>query len=323
MPGATPAKPAAVEGVVNSLSMTYIRHYMDAGMAYAYPIRAVAKLTGITIDTLRAWERRYQAVVPERGERGRVYRIAHVTRLKRLDTLVRQGHAIGSIAQLSDRHLTKMIARADAHAAPTPGRATVDLKSLIEAVHAFDLPSIDADLNRFATLLPPPDFIRQVALPLLRELGDRWQAGALRPAHEHLISSVVRTVLGGLLRTTLRGSVERTIVFATPAGEHHELGVLAAAVLAAEAGYHAIYLGPDLPAQDIATVAKTSGASAIVVGATLAKPAKQVARLARLAPKTVLLVGGPRAAAAVHGAPRAHHVADLDAFGLQLRQLIR
>ena len=294
--------------------------------APAYPIRAVARLTGISIDTLRAWERRYQAVVPERGERGRVYRIAHVTRLQRLDALVRRGHAIGSIAQLSNRQLTQMIARADAHTtspSPTLALATVDLTRLIDAVHAFDLPSIDADLNRFATLLPPADFIRQVALPLLRELGTRWQAGVLRPSHEHLISSIVRTVLGGLLRTASRGSVGNTIVFATTAGERHELGVLAAAVLAAEAGFDAIYLGPDLPAEDIATAATAFSAAAIVVGATIAVPARPIARLAKLAPKIVLLVGGPHAAAAVHGAPRAQHVADLDIFEAKLRQSVR
>ena len=291
-------------------------------MPSLYPIRAVARLTGISIDTLRAWERRYQAVVPERGGRGRVYRDAHVTRLRRLDALVRGGYAIGSIAQLNDRALARLIARASAHAT-APSRLAVDLTSLLDAVNAFDLSALDAQLNRFATLLPPPDFIRQVALPLLAEVGERWQSGRLRPSHEHLISSMVRTVLGGLLRTAPRGSVGRTIVFATPEGEHHELGVLAAAVLAAECGFNVIYLGPDLPVEDVAAVAKTSGASAIVVGATIGTPAKQIARLARSAPKTMLLVGGPRAAAAVRGVARAHHVADFDAFQAQLRQLIR
>ena len=293
--------------------------------ASLYPIRAVARLTGISIDTLRAWERRYQAVVPERGERGRLYRTSQVTRLKRLDALVQRGHAIGSVARLSDRQLTQMIARAEAHAASpsqTVAPATVDLTRLLEAVHAFDLPSIDADLNRFATLIAPPDFIRQVALPLLRELGERWQSGTLRPSHEHLISSIVRTVLGGLLRTAHRRTDERTIVFATPAGEQHELGVLAAAVLAADAGLNAVYLGPDLPAEDIAAVATTSGASAIVVGTTFAKSAPQIARLARLAARTSLLVGGPQALAAVRGTPRAQHVADLDIFETQLHRLI-
>lgn len=288
-----------------------------------YPIRAVAALTGISIDTLRAWERRYQAVVPERGERGRAYRSAHVARLKRLDALVRRGHAIGSIARLSDRHLTQLLARPDAPAAPAPDPAAADLSRLFDAVQAFDLPAIDADLNRFATLLPPADFISRVALPLLRELGSRWQSGSLRPAHEHLISASVRTVLGGLLRTAPRGAAGRTIVFATPAGEPHELGVLAAAVLAAGAGFHVIYLGPDLPAEDIAAAAKTAGAGAIVIGATLAAPAKQAARLARLAPKAILIVGGPHATAAVQAAPRARQVADLNAFDAELRRLTK
>ena len=64
-----------------------------------YPIRAVARLTGLPLDTLRAWERRYEAVVPERGPRGRQYTEAQVERLRLLKEAVDQGHAIGTVAR--------------------------------------------------------------------------------------------------------------------------------------------------------------------------------------------------------------------------------
>src|SRR3954451_2185665 len=70
-----------------------------------YPIRAVSRMTGLSLDTLRAWERRYEAVVPARNDRGRVYSEADVARLKRLDELVKHGHAIGTTAASSDAEL--------------------------------------------------------------------------------------------------------------------------------------------------------------------------------------------------------------------------
>jgi DNA-binding transcriptional MerR regulator len=67
-------------------------------MQTSYPIRAVAKITGLSLDTLRAWERRYKAVVPGRSDRGRQYGAAHIERLLLLNQLVQKGHAIGGIA---------------------------------------------------------------------------------------------------------------------------------------------------------------------------------------------------------------------------------
>src|SRR6187455_2737677 len=121
---------------------------MPAGFTAHYPIRAVAKMTGLSVDTLRAWERRYDAVVPRRDGRGRVYTDAHVQRLRQLATLVEQGHAIGRIAGLSDASLTKL----RQHLAPPParGRKTVGLAPLLDALKRYELATIDSLLNRHA-----------------------------------------------------------------------------------------------------------------------------------------------------------------------------
>jgi MerR family transcriptional regulator, light-induced transcriptional regulator len=276
----------------------------------AYPIRVVSRLTGISIDTLRAWERRYGAVVPERGARGRIYRDAHVARLKRLDALVRRGHPIGTIARLEDGELARLV---EEQSPPPPGAA--DLSELLAALDRFDLRALDAALNRFATLLPPRELIARAVLPLLRELGVRWDQGTLTPAQEHMVSALVRTVLGSLLRTAPPGS-EPAIVFATPQGERHELGLLAGAVLTAQSGFRVIYLGSDLPADEIAAVATRAGAAAIVMGLTVGG-ADQIARLSSLAGEAVLFVGG-RTAAVPRGPSRLHLVGDVLDLPLEL-----
>lgn len=263
-----------------------------------YPIRAVAQMTGISIDTLRAWERRYEAVAPSRSERGRLYSDADVTRLQTLGELVKRGHAIGTIAGLDDKALTRLLdgaaARTQAHGAPP---LAADLVTLNQALDRYDLDAIESTLNRHAVVLPPRDLVFAVMIPLLREVGARWESGRLRPAQEHLVSAIIRSVLGGLLRASTRPHASPRIVFATPSGERHELGLLCAALLAASAGYGVVYLGQDLPAGDIAHAAATSGARAVVISLTTpgAVTRGELRKLADLPPGIELWAGGPAA----------------------------
>ena len=83
-----------------------------------FPIRAVSRLTGIGIDTLRAWERRYRAVTPVRDDRGRMYTDADVARLRLLSGAVEQGHSIGRLAGLSNDELRDLCGAAGAVALP-------------------------------------------------------------------------------------------------------------------------------------------------------------------------------------------------------------
>jgi DNA-binding transcriptional MerR regulator len=262
-----------------------------------YPIRAVSKMTGLSVDTLRAWERRYEAVVPTRNDRGRVYSEAQVARLKRLDELVKQGHAIGTIARATDAELEEMLRGADAHAARPEPPPVANLEALTSALDRYDLEAVETTLNRYAVLLPPRELVFSVVLPLLQQVGERWEAGRLRPSHEHLVSAIIRSVLGGLLRAIARPTGSPRVVFATPSGDRHELGLLCAALLTATAGYGVLYLGADLPASDIFHVAESAGARIIVLSLTVpeAVPPSEIAALAALAPACEVWVGGPAA----------------------------
>ena len=261
-----------------------------------YPIRAVARLTGLSPDTLRAWERRYTAVAPRRGERGRLYTDAEVKRLGRLAALVDSGHAIGDIARQSDEALARLSARVGRDSR-TAAPAQIDLEMLLRAVRQLDLRVIDSVLNHYAVLLPAEQLVFAVVLPVLREVGARWESSGVRPAHEHLVSAVVRSVLGGMLRTAPRPAHGPALVLATVSGERHELGLLSAAVLAARAGWEVFYLGPDLPAADIVHAAARLDATAVLVSATATDGnAADLLVLKRLAPAVSLWAGGPRAA---------------------------
>lgn len=282
-----------------------------------YPIRAVARMTGISIDTLRAWERRYEAVVPGRSDRGRLYTDADVARLKRLGELVRHGHAIGTIAGMPDAALATLLAREMAHGAgPPTAPAIADVAALVSALTAYDLEALESGLNRYAAVLPPRELVFSVILPLLQDVGRRWEAGELRPAQEHLVSSIVRSVLGGLLRASNRPHGRPKVVFATPQGERHELGLLCAALLVATAGHGVIYLGADLPAADIAHATAMARAPIVLLSLTTpgAVSRNEVANLVKALPDAEIWVGGPEWARLQTAAPgRIRHVEDLAA----------
>ncbi|MCC7043692.1 MAG: MerR family transcriptional regulator [Acidobacteria bacterium] len=291
----------------------------------------MARLTGLTVDTLRAWERRYQAVRPTRDGRGRTYSEADIARLKALGDLVRRGHAIGSVAGLDDERLRRLLerSRAASGAGQAPQVTLANLGTITTALDAYDLDEVERALNTFAVLLPPRDLVFRVVLPLLREVGDRWERGTLRPSQEHLISAIVRSVLGGLLRAATRpnGQTRPHAVFATPAGERHELGLLSAAVLAASAGISLVYLGADLPASDIGHAAATTDARVVVLALTTSgglAPAERRA-LADLARERAVWAGGAAAAGSLArpGNGRIRTIPDLESFVAALQDHVR
>jgi DNA-binding transcriptional MerR regulator/methylmalonyl-CoA mutase cobalamin-binding subunit len=294
-----------------------------------YPINVAARLTGVGIDTLRAWERRHHAVTPTRDARGRMYTAADLERIRLLREAVANGHPIGRIARLDDPAL-----RGLADAAPPTVEKTADaedwpiaVQAIVDALARFDLPALDALLRRAAALSRPPVLLGEVIVPALRAAGEEWRAGRLGMAHERLLSSLIRDVLGSLMRLHARSEVADRLIFATPAGERHEFGALGAALMAASGGLGAVYLGPDLPAADLVDVAAAIDADVVALGVTGSdgsRPslAREVATIARSLSRDVeLWLGGAAATdlAAVH--PRAHVIRDYRMLGRELERL--
>lgn len=269
--------------------------------AVTYPIRAVSLMTGVSIDTLRAWERRYNAVTPVRDDRGRTYTDADVRRIKRLRDAVAAGHAIGRIAAMSDEQLAQLSVASAPEMAPAASRSTapsvVDTTAIIAALERFDAATVETELARAAALLRPPELLRDVLVPVLAEVGERWHNGRGRIAHEHMLSASVRNVLGSLLRVHQKAGTPDHLLFATPAGERHEFGTLGAAMMAASGGLGTVYLGPDLPADDIVAVTTMLPIEVVALGLSdvgdTERVDKEVAQIAkRLEAHVELWLGG-------------------------------
>lgn len=217
-----------------------------------YSIKAAAQLADLSVDTLRAWERRYSAVEPRRSGTGRrLYTEAEVERLSLLKHATDLGHPISMVAPLDNPELEALIERArPADNGASRGAETVD--RLIALVMANDFLRFERVLGQAAVALPPRELIDEVFFPLLQRVGDRWYAGELTIAQEHAVSCNLRNLIGAMIRIFPRREGSRSIVFATLPGERHEFGILLLSLLAASEGVACHYLGPDLPVEEIA-----------------------------------------------------------------------
>lgn len=305
----------------------------------SHGIRVVSRRTGLNADTIRAWERRYSAVTPGRSDGGRrLYSDAEIERLLLLRRATDAGRRISDVAELSDAALRELVTsdqeaeRRARHllAAPQPAESpAAPVDAAMEAVARLDGRGLEDVLVHASRDLPVPAVLEKLLVPLLHRVGDDWRAGRLRVAHEHLTTAVVRSFLGGLRQGRQAGSDAPALVTGTPCGQPHELGALAVAVMAELEGWRAIYLGPNLPAADIAHAATTSGAR--VVALSLVPPADPVRlepelrTLRRLLPAEVRIVVGGSGAPALGGVLDeigATHLAGLGAFRDELTRVL-
>jgi DNA-binding transcriptional MerR regulator/methylmalonyl-CoA mutase cobalamin-binding subunit len=237
-----------------------------------HPIQVVARRTGLTLDLLRAWEKRYGVVEPARSEGGRrLYSDDDVERLRLLRRASEAGRRISRISQLSVDELAAMVEEdsreevAEQTAARTDLSAGIFLKASLSAVERLDPRELEATLKRALVTLSGPVLIDGVLAPLLEQIGEQWCHGLLSPANEHLASAIVVRILGDVISAAEPTGTAPNLVVATPAGQVHEFGALFVAATAAADGWRVTYLGRDLPGGDIAATANATGAEAVAL----------------------------------------------------------
>ncbi|WP_024298071.1 MerR family transcriptional regulator [Methylomicrobium lacus] len=276
-----------------------------------YLISTVSKRSGVKAELVRAWERRYQAVAPTRTAGGhRVYTDQDIARLKLLNQATRDGHSISRIARYSLDELRKLLHTEEA---ATPAKRPLllagnDIKSLAEAyiqkcyaeVTAFDARTLESLFENAIVELGIQNFIEDLLDPLLTLIGERWKTGELRPVHEHMASSIIRSLTYILRNNTPCSPTAPRMVVTTPLGQLHELGALLAAIIAELKGWQVTYLGPNLPAEEIAAAVKFTDAAAVTISISFSSDdhvvQKELRRLRKLLGYEIALIVGGRAA---------------------------
>jgi DNA-binding transcriptional MerR regulator/methylmalonyl-CoA mutase cobalamin-binding subunit len=262
----------------------------------SYRIKTLAKLTGISRNTITAWERRYGLLEPEHDASGyRVYTDADVDRLRRVKALLDEGYQIGEVVSMLQGAAVPPPAPT-----PTPGPTGLDevRAALRDRLMAFDRTGTD-EVHARLLEVSFRQRIDEVYMPLLRETGDAWVAGNASIAQEHFISAWVREQLVTMLKSLEQGPRSGPLVVcAGYPGEVHELGLLAVAVHMALRGHRLLYLGANLPADELVAMAKDRPAEIICQSVIYQRDPEELLAYAedlrrRIDERVLIIFGGP------------------------------
>ena len=255
-----------------------------------YPIRTVSDMTGVNPVTLRAWERRYNLIKPQRTAKGhRLYAAKDVERIQRVVELLNQGISIGQVSPLLEHD------RAAKPAGEQADAWKVYIDRMLGAIERFDEMALDAIYNDALSLYPVDLVSSRLSSPLLQILGERWEQRAAGIAEEHFFSVYLRNKLGTRIHhLNGRNSGPMLMVPCLP-GEHHEMGMLFFALGAVDHGYRVLVLGADMPLEQIPEVLTRRLCSAVVLSGSASSSGQlltsQLTSLLK-AVKVPVLVGG-------------------------------
>ena len=230
-----------------------------------YPIRTIAELTGIPSTTLRAWERRYGLLKPARTPKGhRLYSSEDIELIRKISSLLKNNHTISeAIRMVKNPDQLSLIT-------PTPGEDHWNgfQQQLLNAIEVFNDQNLDKVYNDALAIYPIDMVTEQVIIPVMKILGERWKEREAGIAEEHFFSAFLRNKLGARFHHETHRSRGRQILVACLPGEQHELGILLYCIAAIGRGYRILYLGTDMPVDQIPPVVERTEVSAVLLSAS-------------------------------------------------------
>jgi DNA-binding transcriptional MerR regulator/methylmalonyl-CoA mutase cobalamin-binding subunit len=275
-------------------------------------IKTVSRRTGLTSHVIRAWERRSQAIEPERSQgRHRKYTERDVERLNLLTQAVRTGKLISRVAKMSNEELRSILENAipdtqkGLHSeAPPESGALIEAAwhQTLDAIRSLDAHRFDSALQGALISLGDQGVLRRLIAPMARTVGALWNTGRMTAAQEHFFTASARAFIWNITRQyTVDDSAPR-IVVGTPSGQLHELGAVIAAAAAANAGWKVAFIGPNLPAFELAGAVQTVNANVLLLSLVYPeddpKLPQELKSLKRLLPPHVSVIIGGRASSA-------------------------
>ncbi len=307
-----------------------------------HPLRVAVSRSGLQPYVIRAWADRYRAIEARdlNGEE-RLFSDQDIEKLSLLRRATEAGMSISKVATLGTEELSRLVADAEKSANEVPalapasegrqkaiGDANTAVRSCLDAVQRLDSLAVHSLLERASEELGEQAVLIEVLAPLLHEIGRLWEKGRLRPVHEHMASAALRFFLGARIAQKEIGPKAPEVVVATPAGQRLEIGALLAAALAAGEGWRVTYLGPDLPAEEIAMASRQREARALALSLQFPKEdalvAEEILKIRQLAGPEVVILAGGLAAASYEAEWRqigAHRLEDLRALPAMLESM--
>ena len=282
-------------------------------------IGELARRTGASPELLRAWERRYRLLRPTRSPGGfRLYTTADEARIHRMQDHLARGLAAAQAARLAiDTEATDQDPGTPQAAVPPPAAAASlpplqqAAGELAAALDRFQDEQAHAVLDRLLAAYQVETILRELLLPYLHDLGERWARGEVSVAQEHFAANLLRGRLLGLARGWGQGHGPVAVLACLP-GEQHELGLLAFGITLQRRGWRILYLGPDTPIATIHHATDSIAPDLVVLTGTIPQPfATHADAIADLARHTPIAVAGAGATTEL-AAHTAAHLLDTD-----------
>lgn len=276
-------------------------------------IGAVSVATGIPVNTLRTWERRYGWPEPDRSEgHQRLYASETVEQLKLVARAIAAGHRPAQIVGASTEALEQLLGEPRPRPQPSPENTD----PWMTAVRNLDGERLQHGFHHALASIGLLPFLEERAAPFLGRVGEAWVRGDIQTFHEHFASEQLRDFLASGWRPLAERARGPMVVCATLPGEAHALGLhMAASVLALE-GCRIVFVGPDTPLPDLREAALQSRARAVFVSVS-ASADRIAARdalldLRQLLPAAVdIVVGGAGAPEGIVGVRTASRLTEI------------
>jgi len=229
-----------------------------------YPIRAISELTGVPTTTLRAWERRYGLLKPSRTAKGhRLYSSEDVDLVKEIVKLLKSNHTISEAIRIIRNPELRATSSAEVE-----GHWAVYQQRLLKSIENFNEKNLDTTYNEALSIYPVDMVTREVIIPVMQQLGERWQEREAGVAEEHFFSAFLRNKLGARLHHEARRSRGSRILVSCLPDEYHELGILLFCIAAIGHGYQILYLGTNMPLSQLSKVVERTDVAAILLSGT-------------------------------------------------------
>jgi len=221
-----------------------------------FSIKDLENISGVKAHTIRIWEKRYNLLQPKRTETNiRHYDLHNLQKLLNISFLNNNGFKISKIAALDESEL-----------APKTRELAFLGKSYSQAIVAFKLAMLNFDqtlfYNYYNSLLEEKTFRQifyDVFLPLLYDLGMLWQTNSTTSSHEHFLTVHIKQKI--LIHIERLQSIDprpsdKTFVLFLPENETHDLGLLFINYEILNLGYHTIFLGENIPLDNLKHINK-------------------------------------------------------------------
>jgi DNA-binding transcriptional MerR regulator len=220
----------------------------------SFTIKDMENLSGIKAHTIRIWEQRYAILNPSRtGTNIRFYTCDELKKILNIALLNKYGFKISHIDKMDDEEICKKILALVSMEAQQERLVNDLIKSMVD----LDMDVFEEILEGYIKTKGVEKTIVQIIFPFLEKIGILWLTNHINPAQEHLVTNIIRQkLIAGIECTNAALRSDKTVLLFLPEGEHHELGLLFMHYLLKKRGAKTIYLGCNIPLEDVAFVCK-------------------------------------------------------------------